>query len=110
MSCPLACPVAWSRRSLSGCVRARFFAGLPANDFVSVRPVESLSRSRCGHSAIACSPIREGLRGEVVLCPLPSPFAWTTPPLPLRLVPLPLPAKEKADGEQAGRGAGGGRS
>jgi hypothetical protein len=109
MSCPLACPLAWRMRGLSGCRGTRFFARLPANDLLSVSPGQPVNAPRCAPTAVAYVSIRGRLRGEVVLCPLPRPFAWTTPSLPLRSALLPLPTKEKADRVRAGQAAGGGR-
>lgn len=113
MSCPLACPLAWSPTGANTCGRGRYGAVVPANDCTSVSarmlagaPVLSGVEADVSCSSDAASMAQ---RGVVVCCPLACPLASSTPLFSFFML---LPAKEwrKRRADAVGYATGGGRS
>jgi len=111
MSCPVACPLAWSNDRENPCVHGRSRAGVPANDCPWVSPhVHACSPGgvRCGLSPSVAAGDWRG----VASCPLACPLAWTVglaiDPHQHLAYSYALPAKERQKREWQTPDLGGG--
>lgn len=111
MSCPFACPLAWSNDRGSPCGHGRSRAGVPTNDCPWVSP----HAHACSPGGVMCGLFPAVAAGDwrgVASCPFACPLARTTglatdphQHLAYRYV---LPAKERQKRQRRTPGFGGG--
>jgi hypothetical protein len=78
-SCPFACPFALGGSVEFVCICAGFGAVVPAKDLRRLVPLSDFGPG----GAVTPARSMQELRGEVVTCPVVSPFAWlSSNPLP----------------------------
>lgn len=107
MSCPFACPVAWSYDRPNPCTRGRCGGDVPANDCPSASsPCES-ARAPGGVTCHLSFPDPVGGWRGAVSCPLACPFARPASRPPYFDSCSLLPAKERQKRRQQGHGFGG---
>jgi hypothetical protein len=112
MSCPFACPVAWSYNPGNPCRHGAYGEGVPAKDCPLVSPSEPSCRSVSVTCRLPFPDVAGGWRG-VAACPLAGPLARPASPPSLPSHHLAccaaVPAKEKQNRVQSKGRFGGGQ-
>jgi hypothetical protein len=112
MSCPFACPLAWSNDRGNSCVHGRSRAGVPANDCPLVSPRSYVFPSGSVPGRLPAFLDSSWQERGVASCPLACPLARTaglaTDPHQHLAYCYVLPTKEKQNGRRQTPGLGGG--
>jgi hypothetical protein len=110
MTCPVACPLAWSDPRRITCSRGRYRADVPTNDCLSDSAESRVDGYVVGMAGSAVAVRGRVVRGwwGVVSCPSACPLAWPSAPLRSPLYSYLLPAKERQNGRRQDHGFGGG--
>lgn len=110
MSCPVACPLAWSDPRRITCSYGRYRGDVPANDCLSDSAESRADGYAYGMAGSAAAVRGQVVRGPwgVVSCPSACPLAWPSAPLRSPLHSYLLPAKERQKGRRQAGGCGGG--